>query len=71
MDCKNCQRLTEVIDELSAMLAKAQTRRRQALNDARAYRRLLVMDMESCHFEEVGISADVEGRSDYPKSTPE
>ena len=49
--CHKCQELTEVIDELSELLARAQRNRRRAFQEARIYRHLLVMDMEK-DFEE-------------------
>jgi hypothetical protein len=49
MDCLKCRALTEVIDELSDLLAKAQRARRVALHENLALRHLLVMDMEEEH----------------------
>jgi hypothetical protein len=48
-ECLRCQLLTEVIDELSHELAKAQQGRRAAFRESLALKRLLLMDMEAEH----------------------
>ena len=47
--CIRCQALTDVIDELSDLLAKSQQSRKAAFRELRAVKRLLVMDMEENH----------------------
>jgi hypothetical protein len=61
-ECVRCQLLTEVIDELSHELAKAQQGRRAAFRESLALKRLLLIDMEVEH-EKAISQADGFGNS--------
>ena len=49
MECIKCQALTEVIDELSDLLAREQGRRLEIFRENVKLKRLLVIDMEDLH----------------------
>jgi hypothetical protein len=49
MECIKCQALTQVIDELSDLLAREQGRRLEIFRENVKLKRLLVIDMEDLH----------------------
>jgi hypothetical protein len=57
--CLHCRALTEAIDELSDLLAREQRKRLNISRENLKLRRLLVMDMEEIHDEEIESSTGI------------